>query len=84
MPFYARSGAAVRPRIVWCAVVLWAADRFTGPFGVGPTLHALSTIPFVLTLPMLAAGAYFLDLLEKRPPAPRHFQAASKADASCV
>ena len=51
------------------ALVLWAAAGYTGPAGVGPTLHALSTILFVLSLPLLAVGACFLDLLEKKTPA---------------
>jgi hypothetical protein len=50
------------------ALVLWAAARFVGPAGAGPLLNLLSTFLFVLTIPLLAIGASFLDLLEKKPP----------------
>lgn len=51
------------------ATVLEAAAVVIGPIGLGPALHVSSTVLFVSTLPMLAVGAHFLDLLEKRPPA---------------
>jgi hypothetical protein len=50
------------------ALALWAAAKFVGPVGAGPTLLSLSTVLFVLTIPLLTAGAVFLDLLEKRLP----------------
>ena len=50
------------------ALVLGAAAWFLVPTSAGPTLHLLSTTLFVLTLPLLALGAFFLDILEKKPP----------------
>jgi hypothetical protein len=50
------------------ALALWAAAKLVGPVGIGPTLNLSSTILFVLTFPLLAAGAFFLDRLEKKSP----------------
>ena len=48
---------------------LWAVARFLMPGSTGSFLNVLSTVLLVLTIPLLAFGAYFLDLLEKKPPA---------------
>jgi hypothetical protein len=50
------------------ALALGAAARLAGPAGLGPTMSLASTSLFFLTLPLLAAGACLLDLLEKKPP----------------
>ena len=50
------------------ALALGAAAKLFGPAGVGATLDSLSTALFVLTFPLLATGAVFLDVLEKKPP----------------
>jgi hypothetical protein len=48
----------------------WAAVGLFAPSGtLGSLLDAAGTILFVLPLPLLALGAYCLDLLEKRAPA---------------
>ena len=47
---------------------LWALVQFLAPVGFGSSLHLLSNIFLVIPLPLLAWGAYCLDLLEKRPP----------------
>ncbi|MCA1616256.1 MAG: hypothetical protein LC800_19580 [Acidobacteria bacterium] len=49
-------------------LLAWAAAGFIGPVGIGPTLGLLSNIIFAVTLPLLAVGAFCLDLLEETPP----------------
>ena len=49
-------------------LLVWAAAGFVGPVGIGPTLSLLSNIIFAVTLPLLAVGAFCLDLLEETPP----------------
>jgi hypothetical protein len=53
------------------ASLLWAMSRLIGPLEIGPTLNILSNILFALTLPLLALGAYCLDLLENKFPTTR-------------
>ena len=48
---------------------LWAGARFLAPSSFGSLLNVLSTVLLVLPIPLLAVGAYCLDLLEKKPPA---------------
>jgi hypothetical protein len=50
--------------LVWAVVGLFAPAGALGRF-----LDVAGTILFVLPLPLLALGAYCLDLLEKKPPA---------------
>ena len=50
------------------SLLLWAGARFLAPGSFGSLLNALSTVLMVLSLPLLALGAYCLDLLEKKPP----------------
>jgi hypothetical protein len=50
------------------ALVSWAAVRFLSPVAISATLNVLSNLFFALSLPLLALGAYCLDLLEKKPP----------------
>lgn len=48
----------------------WAAFALFAPGGlVGSILDVAGTVLFVLPLPLLALGAYCLDLLEKKSPA---------------
>ena len=47
---------------------LWIIVRFIVTGHIGLFLTVLELVFFVLTLPMLALGAYCLDLLEKRAP----------------
>ena len=48
----------------------WAVVGLFGPAGrLGAFLDVAGTVLFVLPLPLLALGAYCLDLLEKKPPA---------------
>jgi len=61
-------GLAAGALSVPTAAALWAAAKFFGPAGIGPALNFSSTILFVLTLPLLALGACFLDRLEKKSP----------------
>lgn len=49
-------------------LLVWATAGFVGPAGIGPTLGLLSNIIFAVTLPLLAVGAFCLDLLEETPP----------------
>ena len=56
------------------AIVLGALDwAFVGLFGtasaLGSFLDAAGTVLLVLPLPLMALGAFCLDLLEKKPPA---------------
>lgn len=65
------------------ALVLWAAAKFVGPFGIGPALNLSSTILFVMVLPLLALGSCFLDHLEKKssaPPPPAEARTARAAN----
>ena len=48
--------------------LLWAVVSLLTPGGLRSFLNGLETIFFVLPLPLLAVGAYCLDLLEKKPP----------------
>ena len=48
---------------------LWAGAWFLAPSSFGSLPNVLSTVLLVLTIPLLAVGAYCLDLLEKQPPA---------------
>jgi hypothetical protein len=51
-------------------VLVWAAVGLFTPAGaLGRFLDVAGTVLFVLPLPLLALGAYCLDLLEKKPPA---------------
>ena len=48
----------------------WAFVGFFAPAGaLGSLLDTAGTVLLVLPLPLLALGAYCLDLLEKKPPA---------------
>lgn len=48
----------------------WAVVGLFAPAGrLGSFLDVAGTVLFVLPLPLLALGAYCLDLLEKKPPA---------------
>ena len=47
----------------------WAAVGLFAPAGaLGSFLDTAGTVLFVLPLPLMALGAYCLDLLEKKPP----------------
>ena len=48
--------------------LLWAVVRYLAPVSLGSLLNVLSNVFFMLSLPLLALGAYCLDLLEKRLP----------------
>ena len=48
--------------------LLWAVVSLLTPCGLRSFLNGLETLFFVLPLPLLAVGAYCLDLLEQRPP----------------
>ena len=50
------------------ALLLWAAARFIAPVGTAAAMNVLSNVFFALPLPLLALGAYCLDLLERKPP----------------
>ena len=51
-------------------VMVWAVVGLFAPAGAfGSFLDVAGTALFVLPLPLLALGAYCLDLLEKKPPA---------------
>ncbi|MGH9901349.1 MAG: hypothetical protein ACRD68_05935, partial [Pyrinomonadaceae bacterium] len=51
-------------------VLVWASVGLFAPAGtLGAFLDVAGTVLFVLPLPLLALGAYCLDLLEKKPPA---------------
>ncbi len=50
------------------ATLLWAIVTLLVSTGLGSFLNILETVFFSLSLPLLALGAYCLDLLEKRPP----------------
>ena len=48
----------------------WAVVGLFAPAGIpGAFLDVAGTVLFVLPLPLMALGAYCLDLLEKKPPA---------------
>lgn len=47
--------------------LLWAVVQLLAPGSFGSFLNSLEIVFFVLALPLLALGAYCLDLLEKRP-----------------
>ena len=53
------------------AILLWLL-KFIAPIHLASTLNEVSTILFVLTIPLLALAACSLDLLENKfpPPAP--------------
>ena len=48
--------------------VLWAIVLLLAPGNFCLVLNGLETLCFALTLPLLALGAYCLDLLETNPP----------------
>jgi hypothetical protein len=48
--------------------LLWIIVRFLATGHFGSFLNVVEIVFFVLTMPLLALGAYCLDLLEKRPP----------------
>ncbi len=48
--------------------LLWAIVPLLSQGSLRSSLNVLETVFFVLPLPLLALGAYCLDLLEKRPP----------------
>ena len=51
-------------------VLVWGVVGLFAPAGrLGAFLDVAGTVLFVLPLPLLALGAYCLDLLEKKPPA---------------
>ena len=50
------------------ALLLWATVRFLASVGVGLILSTLDNVLFTLPLPLLALGAYCLDLLETQLP----------------
>lgn len=48
--------------------LLWIIVRFLATGRLGSYLNTVEILFFVLTLPLLALGAYCLDLLEKKSP----------------
>jgi hypothetical protein len=48
--------------------LLWAVVPLLAPVSHGSFLNVLEIVFFILPLPLLALGAYCLDLLEKSPP----------------
>jgi hypothetical protein len=56
-------GCVLAPLI---GVLLAVIARMEGNGGHGPLLSKLSTVLFLLTIPLLIFGGYCLDVLEKR------------------
>ena len=48
--------------------MLWAVVPLLAPVSLGSFLNVLEIVFFILPLPLLALGAYCLDLLERKPP----------------
>lgn len=48
--------------------LLWVTTPLLAPGSFASFLNVLEVVFFVLPLPLLALGAYCLDLLEKKPP----------------
>lgn len=48
--------------------LLWVTTPLLAPGSFASFLNVLEIVFFVLPLPLLALGAYCLDLLEKKPP----------------
>jgi hypothetical protein len=48
--------------------LLWGAVAILAPGGLRAFLNVMETVFFVMPLPLMALGAYCLDLLEQRTP----------------
>jgi hypothetical protein len=53
---------------IFLGALLWIIVRFLATGYFGSFLNAVEIVFFVLTMPLLALGAYCLDILEKTPP----------------
>jgi hypothetical protein len=47
-------------------LILTSVAWFMSTQGIGPTLHRAGTVLLMMNIPLLIAGAHFMDLVEKR------------------